>query len=99
MKRRQALLLASSALAVSGCLDLGQRRQARLAYLWLVNDRDETYGVEVVVEDNEEAVFTRSFELGPESGTSNIDVETPVDGLGDYVVRQRWMAKPMRWIH
>ena len=87
MKRRQALLLASSGLAVSGCLGFGQRQQAQLSYIWLVNDREETYEVEVVVADNEQAVFTKSFELGTEPGSSNIDVENPVDGAGDYVVR------------
>ena len=87
MKRRQALLLTGSALTVGGCLGIGKQRQARLAYIWLVNDRDETYEVDVVVEDDGETVFTELFELGTEREAANVDVESPVDGLGRYVVR------------
>jgi hypothetical protein len=87
MKRRQALLAACSVLGAGGCLGIGQPTQARLAWIWLQNDRSELYDVSMVVEDDGETVFDESYTNGKEAETANVNVEDPVDGPGQYVVR------------
>jgi hypothetical protein len=85
MKRR-ALLSTCGALVVGGCL-AARPQQSRLAYIWLVNDRDESYDVDVVVEDDGETVFEKTYELGTTPDTANVNTENPVSGPGQYVVR------------
>lgn len=89
MKRRQALLSVCTAATSVGCLGFGssQSKEARLAWIWLLNDRDESYEVDVVIEDDDEIVFSESYELGTEPDTANIHKDNPVDGTGQYVVR------------
>lgn len=89
MKRRQALLSVCTAVASTGCLGFGapQSNQPRLAWIWLLNDRDESYEVDVVVVDDGKTVFSESYELGTEPDTANVHVDNPVDGPGQYVVR------------
>jgi hypothetical protein len=89
MKRRHALLSVCTAVASVGCLGSGssQPRESRLAWIWLLNDRDESYEVNVVVEDDDETVFSESYELGTRPDTANVHVDNPVDGPGQYVVR------------
>lgn len=71
--------------AVSG-IGEGQSRP-RLAWIWLQNDRDEAYDVDVVVEEDGESVFSKTYQLGTTPETANINEETPVDEPGQYVVR------------
>lgn len=89
MKRRQALLSICTAVSGAGCLRVGpsQPKKSRLAWIWLLNDRDEPYEVDVVVEDASEIVFSESYELTAEPDTANIRENDPVDGTGQYVVR------------
>ncbi|WP_226023993.1 hypothetical protein [Halomicrobium salinisoli] len=89
MKRRKALLSIYTTVASVGCLGLGssQSKESKLAWIWLLNDRDEPYEVDVVVEDNGETVFSESYQLGTEPGTANIREDNPVGGTGQYVVR------------
>lgn len=89
MKRRKALLSVCTTVASAGCLGFGATRskKPRLAWIWLVNDRDESYEIEIVVEDGGEIAFSESYELGTEPDTANIHVDNPVDGTGKYVVR------------
>jgi hypothetical protein len=89
MKRRQALLSLGAAVASTGCLGVGfsQPKKSRLAWIWLLNDREEQHEVDVVVEDDGETVFSESYELGVEPDTANIREDAPVDGTGQYVVR------------
>lgn len=89
MKRRQALLSTCSVVAGAGCLGIGstQPTKSRLAWIWLLNDRDNPYEVDVVVEDAGKIVFSESYELGMEPETANIREEDPVGGTGQYVVR------------
>ena len=89
MKRRQALLSICATVAGTGCLRTGsqQSKQARIAWIWLLNDRNESYEVDIVVEDDGATVFSGSYELGPDPNTANIHVDNPVDGLGQYIVR------------
>jgi hypothetical protein len=84
--QRRALLSTCAVLAVGGCLT-ARPQQSRLAFIWLVNDRDEPYDVDVVVEDDGETVFSKIYELGTEPDTANANDETPVAGPGQYVVR------------
>jgi hypothetical protein len=85
MKRR-ALLSSCAALAVAGCLGGGQS-DAHLAWITLRNDRDESYEVDVVVEDGDETVLSETYEVGTDSDTANLTVDDPVEGAGQYVVR------------
>lgn len=85
--QRRALLSTCAALAAGGCLGFGQPSKARLAWIWLVNDRDEPYEVDVVVEDGDETVLNETYELGTEPDTANVNLDNPVDGWGQYVVR------------
>lgn len=88
MKRRQALLSACTAVVSAGCLGRqSSQSTTKLAWIWLLNDRDESYEIEVVVEDDSGKVFAESYELGTEPDTANIHVDDTVDGLGRYVVR------------
>jgi hypothetical protein len=89
MKRRQALLSVCTAVASVGCLgwSTSQSQEPRLAWIWLLNDRDEPYEVDVIVEDGDDTVFSESYELGTEPDTANIHEDNPVDGTGHYVVR------------
>ncbi len=89
MKRRQALLSACTVVASAGCLGFASPQPAkpRLAWIWLLNDRDGPYEVDVVVEDDSEQVFSDTYELGTEPDTANVHVDNPVDGAGQYVVR------------
>jgi hypothetical protein len=60
----------------------------KLAWIWLVNDRDEEYKLEVAVEDNGKRIFAETLQLGPRTAESgNKLIESPVDGRGHYVVR------------
>ena len=87
MKRR-ALLSSSVAIAVGGCLGFDGPRQPRLAWIWLRNDRQQRYEVDVTVEDGDETVFSDAYQLpAAESETVDIRETSPVEGPGRYVVR------------
>jgi hypothetical protein len=87
MKRRALLLLGVTSL-FSGCLGIGENQpQPQLAWIWLQNDREEGYEVEVVVEEDGESVFSKTYQLGATPDTANINVDDPVDEPGHYVVR------------
>jgi hypothetical protein len=87
MKRRALLSLGATAL-FGGCLGLGESQpHPRLAWIWLQNDRDEAYDVDVVVEADGEEVFADSYRVGTTSDTANVTVDNPVDEPGNYVVR------------
>lgn len=87
MKRRTfCSLLSVSLFAGAGCLD-NQSPQARVAYVWLVNDRDEEYDVDVVIAENEEVVFSQTCHLGTGSNTAVTTEDNPVEGYGRYIVR------------
>jgi len=68
-----------------GCLDRPELR-ARMAYVWLQNDRDESYDVDVVIEDAGETVFSRTYTLGTGPDTATVTEDRPVEGAGQYVV-------------
>lgn len=86
--RRRTVLSAIAALAFGGCLGVTRDAPARLAWIWLVNDRDEAHAVDVVVKDAGDTVFSRTFHLRPASSpSSTVTTERPVDGFGDYIVR------------
>ena len=87
MKRR-ALLSSSVAVAVGGCLGVGGPPQSRLAWVWLQNDRQRQYEVDVTVEDDGETVFSDAYRL-PAAGSETVDIRetSPVEGPGRYVVR------------
>jgi len=74
---------------VAGCLDRGPP-DARVAFVWLTNDRDESYTVDVTIEDDGQTVFERTYELGPAvmnpDPPSNTSTDRPVEGYGQYVV-------------
>jgi len=80
MKRR-ALLSACAVCAVSGCLGVNQSSQARLAWIWLRNDRTQRYEVDVSVQDGDEMVFSDAYQLPPADAESgDIRITSPVDG-------------------
>lgn len=64
-----------------------------MAYAWLVNDRDEEYDVDVVIEENEAVVFSQTYHLGTDSDTGVTTEENPVEGYGRYIVRARMDAE------
>lgn len=88
MNRRTLLSLCATA-TCSGCLGVAQRRAPRLAWIWLANDRDEAYEVEVTVEEDGETVLAETRQVGTEPDTANVRIDNPVDGPGQYVVRGR----------
>jgi hypothetical protein len=76
------------ALLFSGCLGIGENQpQPQLAWIWLRNDREEAYEVDVVVEEDGESVFSETYQVGATLDTANINVDNPVDEPADYVVR------------
>lgn len=87
MKRRALLYLGATSL-FGGCLGFGESQpRPRLAWIWIQNDRDEAYDVDVVVEEDGESVFADTYHVGTTAETANINVDRPVDGPGRYVVR------------
>ena len=94
MDRRTYLASAVGTLAgtigLAGCVGLGGGpTTARLAWVWLVNDRDEAYDVDVTIEDAGETVFAETYRLGPDPSSATPPVQTterPVEGAGEYVV-------------
>lgn len=87
MKRR-AFLSLSVTLMLGGCLGIRENQpQPRLAWIWLQNDREKEYEVDVVVEENGELVFSETYQLGATPDTANINVDDPVNEPGQYVVR------------
>lgn len=86
MKRRA--LLSSLAIALSGCLGGGDPPRSRLAWIWLQNDREERYAVDVTVEDDGQTVYADTVQLPPGgSETTDVRATSPVEGPGRYVVR------------
>jgi hypothetical protein len=85
--KRRAVLSVFGSLVAGGCLGQNRPPESRIAWIWLRNDRDQRYEVEVVVEDGSEMVFSETFELGTGPETANVNVENPIDGPGRYVVR------------
>ena len=87
MERRAFLSLGVASL-FGGCLGLGESRpQPRLAWIWLQNDREKAYEVDVVVEEDGESVFSETYQVGATLDTANVNVDNPVDEPGNYVVR------------
>jgi hypothetical protein len=97
MDRRTYLGSAVGTLAgtigLAGCVGLrGGPTTARLAWVWLVNDRDEAYDVDVTIEDAGETVFAETYRLAPDPSSKTPPVRTterPVEGAGEYVVTAR----------
>jgi hypothetical protein len=94
MDRRTYLASAVGSLAgtigLAGCVGLREGpTTARLAWVWLVNDREEAYDVDVAIEDAEETVFAETYRLGTDPSSATPPVQTterPVEGAGEYVV-------------
>jgi hypothetical protein len=87
MKRRALLLLGVTSL-FSGCLGIGENRsQPRLAWIWLQNDREEPYDVDVAVKEDGESVFAETYQVGATLETANITVDDPLEEPGEYVIR------------
>lgn len=86
---RRALLSLCTTATCSGCLGAARRRAPRLAWIWLANDRDEAYEVEVAVEEGGETVFAETRRVGTEPDTASVRIDNPVDGPGQYAVRAR----------
>lgn len=85
---RRALLSGVTVCAISGCLGINRPPQPRLAWIWLRNDREQCYEVDVAVEDDGELVFSDAYQLPPtESETTDIRITSPVEGPGQFVVR------------
>ncbi|MFC6989581.1 hypothetical protein ACFQJD_14295 [Haloplanus sp. GCM10025708] len=84
MKRR-ALLSLVAGVPVGGCL--GRQPLPRIAWIRLVNDRDEAYDVGVFVDADGEQVFSEQYHLGTTPDSATVLVESPVEGTGRYVVR------------
>jgi len=87
--RRRAFLSLCTAAAFGGCLGRNQQQESRIAWLWLVNDRDEAYDVDVAIEDAGETVFSRTYTVRTHGEAANVHEEDPVDGPGQYVVRAK----------
>lgn len=94
MDRRTCLSSAVGSLAgavgLAGCVGLGEGpTTARLAWIWLVNDRDEAHDVDVRIEDAGATVFSETYRLGSDPNAEPppvCTVESPVEGTGEYVV-------------
>lgn len=87
MRRRTLCsLLPACLFAGTGCLE-NRSPQARVAYVWLVNDRDEEFDVDIVIEENKKVVFSRTYHLGTDSDTAVTTDDNPVEGYGRYIVR------------
>lgn len=85
MRRRTFCSLLSACLFDgTGCLD-NRSPQARVAYVWLLNDRDEEYDVDVVIEEDETVVFSRIYHLGTDSDMAVTTEDNPVEGYGRYI--------------
>lgn len=48
---------------------------------------DHAYEVDVVIEADGESVFSATYQVGTTPDTANINVDSPVDGPGQYVIR------------
>lgn len=90
MDRRALLSLCVTAICTwSGCLGGGERPAPRIAWIWLVNDRERAQEIEVTIEDDGEVVFSETHQVGTEPDAANVRIDDPVDGPGQYVVRAR----------
>lgn len=86
MDRRALLALAGSGLAtLAGCSE-SRPVQARIAYVWLINDSDRTREVTVTLTEDEETVFEKTYTLAPDGETSNVSEDRPVEGAGTYTL-------------
>jgi hypothetical protein len=85
MRRRALLALGVSSL-LAGCLGRNRPRP-RLAWIWLQNDRDDPYDVDVVVTADGESVFSNTYRLGATPETATVTEDRPVEEPGQYVVR------------
>lgn len=83
---RRALLATVPAIAIGGCLGTDDPPLPRLAYVWLVNDRETQVSVAVTVTDDGETVFSRTYDLAASGDGGNVSTDHPVDGRGEYVV-------------
>jgi len=87
MKRR-ALLSAMTAVVAGGCLGFGQSTQPKLAWIWLQNERETRYEIDITVSDGDDLVFSDAVQLLPaESETTDFRLTNPVEGPGQYIVR------------
>jgi hypothetical protein len=85
---RRVLLAGAAVCALSGCLEIDRLPQSRLAWVWLQNDREKRYAVDVAIEDGDELVYSDAFQLPPtEAETTDIRITSPVEGPGQYIVR------------
>jgi len=87
--RRRAFLSVCTAAAIGGCPGRNQQQESRIVWVWLVNDRDDPYEVDVTIEDAGETVFSRTYTVGTEGNAANFQEDGPVDGPGQYVVRAK----------
>jgi hypothetical protein len=72
----------------SGCLGKGENQpRPRLAWISLLNDREEPYDINVVVKEDGKSVFVKTYQVGASLETANITVDDPVKEPGQYVVR------------
>ena len=87
MNRRALLSSLPAALVwTGGCLGRDSP-QARLAWVDLRNDTDQTHGATVTILDGEETVFEERVSLGTGPQSSKHVFDRPVTGEGDYVIR------------
>ncbi|MFW6385492.1 MAG: hypothetical protein ACOCY7_05090 [Halodesulfurarchaeum sp.] len=84
---RRALLSTCVTLLFGGCPGSDRSPPSKLAWIWLRNDREESYEVDVIVADDGEIVFSEQYELGSDRSTAQRNVDDPVGGSGRYVVR------------
>jgi hypothetical protein len=85
MKRRTCLCLCAGVLS-SGCLGQTDQPTTKIAWILLVNNRDEARDVTVFIERNDEEVFRETHELGTSVEQSTRRIDDPVKGAGHYTV-------------
>lgn len=86
---RRAFLSLGVGIAVSGCLGWGTESQKRIGDLRLTNNRTEPFTIDVVIERNDEEVFTDEYQLGTGQDSSTVSIDSPVQAAGRFILRFR----------
>jgi hypothetical protein len=84
--RRRTLLGVCIGLSSSGCLGFTGPPEKTIPWLRLVNERDESYSLDVSITRDDEAVFSETYQLGPPSEQGSVQIDDPVENAGRYSV-------------
>jgi hypothetical protein len=84
--RRRTVLGICVGLSSSGCLGFTGPPKKTISWLRLVNERDDSYSLDVSIMRNDEEIFSETYQLGPTSEQATVRIDDPVETAGRYSV-------------